>query len=314
MPISKGDAEALLAELAEAKHLNIFTDVPATGPEAGGWAADEHQRTVHVALAGTGHTGVQPFNRDKLTRALSNCDAVHPVSATNSLDRTLLGFHATREAYLSRTWNIAGPSTPIAAVARAGSRSNVTDAFEAAGIDIWPEPPPTDGSFSLSTGGGGGRDPWSNRETGDREDKLLFDLRQGRPEPAWWLAEVPIGWSRTPTESKARRIDAVVIPWTEPRCSAQSQDLDAFADAAPQAPSIELIEAKRQLNADAIGQLLAAAHMFPASWSTSAPLKLTACVKELGDAAVQWFCREGIPDRWNVDSITVVQPKPAAGS
>lgn len=56
--------------------------------------------------------------------------------------------------------------------------------------------------------------------------------------------------------------------------------------------AVELIEAKRDLNTDALGQLLCGERMFAESWPGVGHLVLTACVGKSCDEALSWFCSE----------------------
>ena len=122
------------------------------------------------------------------------------------------------------------------------------------------------------------------------EDGLLRALRRQRDERGWWLLELPIGYPKALAGSRGnRRVDAVVLPTHPARVSPQLQDLAAF-ESNVGGCEVELIEAKRTLNVDVIGQLLCGASMFTAKYPEHGPLRLTALVADAGDAALRWYC------------------------
>lgn len=127
------------------------------------------------------------------------------------------------------------------------------------------------------------------------EDSLLRALWEQRAEAGWWLFELPVGYPRGESPpGRSRRIDAVVLPQSPARLSGKSQDLSEF-DAAVAGQSVELIEAKWDLNASVIGQLLCGVSMFTRQHPTHGPIKPIALVVRAPDAALRWFCdREGI--------------------
>lgn len=96
------------------------------------------------------------------------------------------------------------------------------------------------------------------------EDALLNALWKKRGGRNWWLVEVPIGYADAPPNSRRhRRVDAVVLERRRRKVSPRLCDLDEFKGAVEGAP-VELIEAKKRLNVQVVGQLLAGASMFAA--------------------------------------------------
>ena len=143
---------------------------------------------------------------------------------------------ATRQAFVARSWHPNGPIQPLALVKPEAARTNVAPAYFSAGFDIVPlagEVP------AKKRGGGGGyhskRDPWEDPTSG--EDKTLNALWRRRGREGWWLAEVPIG------TGAPRRIDAVVVPWSEPRHSRGGGDVGEFRKAVTRDLDAELVEA-----------------------------------------------------------------------
>lgn len=161
--------------------------------------------------------------------------------------------------------------------------------WAAASSDATPssDPSPSSDDVGVSGGGGGGRDPWQSPRRG--EDQLLHRLWQRRRHEGWWLAEVPVGGSSA-KDARPRRFDAIVVPWPTPRQSAAGADLGELKNVVAAGCEVELIEAKRDLNADAIGQLLSGAHLFSGSWPGHGALGHTLCVENLNDYALQWYC------------------------
>ena len=134
------------------------------------------------------------------------------------------------------------------------------------------------------------------------EDALLNALWRQRGGTNWWFLEVPIGYADAPANSRRhRRLDAVVLPFPRPEVSPQLQDLDELTEAVVGA-KVELVEAKKRLNTDVVGQLLAGASMFSSRYPKHGPLVLTAVVEHNRDAALRWYCASV--------GIEVVETKP----
>lgn len=286
---------------AKRERLTIFKDVPVTGPALAPWSSACIERFVDVGVA-TGQEGsIERFEKDGFIEAINSGTAVHPIAARGYADRTVYGQLATRAAYLERTWAPAGRVQPIALVRPGGDQSNVAPAYAAAGFTIHAAPGESGTPESRPGGGGSGRnDPWNH--PGPGEDELLNQLWNQRDRQGWWLAEVPIGFRDHFTDRAARRIDAVVVAWPIPRHSAGGADLDEFGEAIAGGASVEIIEAKRTLNADVTGQVLCGEYQLATSWAGAGPRSRTVCVGRDGDEAVRWFCAQaGI-------SVEVVQP------
>jgi hypothetical protein len=122
------------------------------------------------------------------------------------------------------------------------------------------------------------------------EDALLRGLWEQRSRSGWWLLEVPLGYPGTGAASRAnRRIDAIVLPEARAGVSPYLGDLEAFEGSLGYG-DVELIEAKRELNVDVIGQLLCGASMFTSRYPQHGRLRLIALVAGARDAALRWFC------------------------
>jgi hypothetical protein len=177
-------------------------------------------------------------------------------------DRPAFGYLATRQAFLARTWRPPGPVLPVAIRTPSAAPTNVTSTYLAAGFDVVSVP----GEARPKRGGGGWnakRDPWDNPNSG--EDKSLRALRGARGHSGWWLAEVPVG-ARPP-----RRLDAVVVPWPGPRCSRAGQDVNELREVVAGGAEVEVVEAKKSLDDEAIGQLLSGARTAPGCSPTPIP-------------------------------------------
>ena len=107
--------------------------------------------------------------------------------------------------------------------------------------------------------------------------------RTRREQAGWWLAELPVG------EGAPRRFDAVAVAGVDKRQSPGGSDLDDFRSSVAEGNDVELIEVKKELNEQVVGQLLAGAPMFSEEYPGHGELSLTACVKKPGDEAIEWF-------------------------
>ncbi|HEX2574938.1 MAG TPA: hypothetical protein VHK88_01230 [Aquihabitans sp.] len=283
------DLIELVDRYARRHEWTVFTGIPVTGPKAPGPFTTSANRTVTVALEQPGPASVRPFDRELFMAALAGSKATHLICARGYADRTVHGYLSTRRAYFEEAWQPTSPVRPVALVSEGRRESNMTAAYAAAGFNIEADGLPN--NERRRGGGGAGRnDPWSNPKEG--EDRLLHQLWERRDRRGWWLAEVPFGFSSSYKEAAARRIDTVVVEQREPRHSAGARDLDEFGAAVAGGAAIEIIEAKGTLNADVIGQLDCAFHLFRTSWPGNGELSLTACVGNVGDKAVQWYCKE----------------------
>ena len=270
--------------------VTVFTDVPVVGPAWRGWSSECPRRVLDVAVAGPGTGAVGPFEEDDFVAALASGRSVHPLNTWGFADRTVFGHLATHQAFLERTWHPSGTVQSIALVAPGQCESNVAAAYLAAGFLIKEMPGDKPRTRRGGGGAGGRNDPWNAPQS--KEDRLLHDLWDQRGRKGWWLAEVPVGFKLRHDEAGARRLDAVVVDWPGERHSSGQEDLTELADVVAKGAAVELIEAKRDLNTDALGQLLCGERMFAESWPGVGHLVLTACVGKSCDEALSWFCSE----------------------
>lgn len=286
MPDPKDDAE-LLEWFAAEHRCTVYTDVPVTGPQLAPWSPGCSPRFATIAVF-PGSAAVRPFDREMFEAALVTTHDLTLLAARGYADRTVFGQIVSRSAYFRRTWEPTSTFKQIALVRAGSGPSNVAPAYEAAGFTIMAPPSPDD---DAPAGRGPGRnDPWEH--PGHGEDEMLHALWNRREHHGWWLAEVPVGFRGTHNDGGSRRIDAVVVGSPEPRHSAGGLDLEEFGEVVAQGVPVELIEAKKNLNADTIGQLLCGADLFSRSWPGHGTITLTACVRRPGDEAVQWLFDE----------------------
>jgi hypothetical protein len=282
--VASGTADEALRWYAEGCGMRVFTDVPLTRPEWKGWGPDCWERIAAVAVPSEGNGVVARFAEEELVDELSGDAPVQPIIVSGGAGRYVYGHLATQEAFLKRTWTPNGPVGPVVLVPPGRDHSNCASAYDAAGFEILAvagEAP------SRRRGGGGWRtwkDPWEHPK--GPEDRWLHGLWLRRGHKGWWLAEVPIG-KRAP-----RRYDAVVVQSERPRHSEAKADLEEFRAVVAGGADVELVEAKRTLNEEVVGQLLGGVPTFSEEYPGHGELTLTACVNEPGDEAMAWFCEQ----------------------
>jgi hypothetical protein len=283
--------DAALRWYAGHSRSTVIRDVPATAPSWMGWGADVNRRLVAVAVPGH-ETNVVEYDEDLFGRLVSEAAELRPLLAYGFIDRTGFGHIVTRCEYLKRSWDPSGRVRPVALQSGTRGPSNVADAFEGAGVEIVSLPidaPPKDARRSGSPPGR--NDPWQSRGKG--EDRYLHSLWNQRQRRGWWLAEVPVGFVDSPSDSRSRRVDAVVIDNAPQRTSAGGRDIEELRHWS--GGRAILVEAKKYLNANAVGQLLSGEFMFRLSYPAFTDISLLACVEHRTDAAMDWFCdRRGI--------------------
>jgi hypothetical protein len=99
-----------------------------------------------------------------------------------------------------------------------------------------------------------------------------------------------------------RRIDAVILPDARDVVSTPTSRTCSRSVAPFTGLTVEVVEAKRELNTAVIGQLLCGLSMFSVEYPSHGRVTLTALVNRAPDAAVRWYCQ--------VERIQIVELDP----
>jgi hypothetical protein len=130
------------------------------------------------------------------------------------------------------------------------------------------------------------------------EDWSVYEWWQAHANPGWLLMEVKLGQGGPgdwPNRRSHRRLDALHIPGHPRReVTYWGSEFDELADAV-RGRRVELIEAKRRLNYDVIGQCIAGVTMFSRAYPMHGPVQQVAIVRGEIDPALRWVC-----DRRNI--------------
>jgi hypothetical protein len=127
------------------------------------------------------------------------------------------------------------------------------------------------------------------------EDNLLRAAWVQRGQSGWWLKEVGLGYPGEPPSHSDRRLDALILVDAPAKVSDKGEDLDEMSEVIEAGGTVELVEAKKELNTNVLGQLLCGLSMFRAKYEGRDPIKMTAVVGRAEDAALSWYCaQEGI--------------------
>ena len=127
------------------------------------------------------------------------------------------------------------------------------------------------------------------------EDELLERYWQDQGKPMLWL-EVKLGGGGPgawPNKRSHRRLDGLMIPGLavtgEPNVRWWGDRNHELADHVRGRP-IELIEVKRHLNFDVIGQAIAGTDMFSRTYPEHGLIRQVAVVGGEPDSALEWLC------------------------
>lgn len=138
------------------------------------------------------------------------------------------------------------------------------------------------------------------------EDDLLRGAWVQRGRSGWWLKEVGLGYPGERRTRHDRRLDALILVDAPAQVSDKGEDLDEMAEAIAAGRPVELVEAKRELNTNVIGQLLCGLWMFRAKYARHDSIKLAAVVARAEDAALSWYCTQAGIEVVRVDPLSEV--------
>jgi hypothetical protein len=225
---------------------------------------------------------------EPFSRALADGAAVTLIATgKHRVDRPLFGRLVGAGDLLARSHPGHGLMRRVALVHRA--EPNMSWVFNQAGIGIeFVGAPKRSGGQAVrgrpfpSTGEDWSIVKWWREHP--RRGLLLAEVTVGRGGPGGWLEH-----------GSSRAIDAIHLPGHEDQqAELWARDTDALAELVRNS-EVEIVEAKKALNFDTIGQCLAGIVMFARSYPTHGPLAAVAVVRGTPDPALTWVChRRGI--------------------
>lgn len=118
------------------------------------------------------------------------------------------------------------------------------------------------------------------------EDKLLYKYHQDHP--GYLFLEVRVGGSDNTLN--ARRIDGVLIESADSIVYSPGEYTDSQIDQMIRGNRIHLIEAKRTLNRNVIGQVLVGSALLTRSYQPASIKHVALCSS--GETDLEWYCRE----------------------
>lgn len=251
-----------------------YTSVPVSGPRLGGWPATTPVHRVDAVWFDTGDDGAVVQHTDSTAGQFVEDLSTHPatvLSIRGYTDRTALGMLIAGRELLSRSH----PDHKLLTCMALGGKPTWMDTvYLAGGIGIeFADPESIRPSGSPHPG---------NPGRSDFEDaQILRYFEDAHRHSGWLIQEVPVA---------DRRLDGLHVPTGEAGRSLEHWRADMDLKSALRDFDVEVIEAKRQLNTDVIGQVIAGANLIARQFPDHRLIRQTVVVSGEPDPALRWVC------------------------
>lgn len=271
--------QARLAEFVLRTGGQAYTGVPVSGPSLGDWPEHTPVHQVDAVWFDTGAPGmVKPYdsaNAGYFADAMSAMEAT-VLSVRGYTDRTALGMLLAGRDMLSRSH----PRHRVLRCLALGGRPSWMDAvYLARGIEIEFEDSGVVRPVGSPRPGRAGHSPFEDAQ-------LVRYFADALAGSGWLIQEVPVA---------DRRLDGLHVPTGEVGRELEHWRSDLDVRSAVRDFDVEVIEAKRSLNTDVIGQVIAGADLIARQFPDHRLIHRTVVVSGEPDPALRWVCeKQGI--------------------
>lgn len=272
-------AEELLAKrerleaLVAARGGRAYSTVAVSGPGLGDWPDGTPVHVVDAVWFDLGEPGsiieLADGRHDQLAADLSSWPAV-VLGLRGYADRTLLGQLVAGREMLSRSY----PGHRLLRCLAVSERPTWMDsAYLANGIGVQFSDPEVVYPEGHPRAGNPGRSEFEDAQ-------LLHYFTHSLGGRGWMIQEVPVG---------DRRLDGLHVPTVELDRPMEHWHHDMDIESAVRDFDVEVIEVKRYLNPDVIGQVIAGAHLLARQSPRHRLISQTVVVSS-DDSALHWVC------------------------